>query len=54
LKVLALVFEKIFNIELGDIYRIFLEIRGRKGERTTYLNRLVVALNKRMNDADSR
>lgn len=32
LKVLALVFEKIFNIELGDIYRIFLEIRGRKGE----------------------
>lgn len=54
LKVLALVFEKIFNIELGDIYRIFLEIRGRKGERTTYLNRLVVALNKRMDDADSR
>lgn len=54
LKILASIFERIFNIELGDIYRIFLEIRGRKGDRTTYLNRLAVALNKRMNDADCR
>lgn len=54
LKVLASVFEKIFNIELGDIYRIYLEIRGRKGDRTTYLNRLILALNKRMDDADSK
>lgn len=54
LKVLASIFEKIFNIELGDIYRIFLEIRGRKGDRTTYLSRLILALNKRMDDADSK
>ena len=54
LKILASLFEKMFNIELGDIYRIYLEIRGRKGDRTTYLNRLVATLNKRMNDADNR
>lgn len=54
LKVLATLFEKIFNIKLGDIYRIFLEIRGRKGERSIYLQKLIEALNKRMNDADSK
>lgn len=54
LKVLAAIFEKTFNIELGDIYRMFLEIRGRKGCRTLYLNRLIDALNKRMDDADGK
>lgn len=54
LKILASHFERAFNIELGDIYRIFLEIRGRKGERAVYLNRLINALNKRMDDADAK
>ncbi|WP_080903998.1 RteC domain-containing protein [Parabacteroides sp. Marseille-P3160] len=54
LKILSSIFEQMFNIELGDIYRIFVEIRGRKGERTTYLNRLILALNKRMNNADNK
>lgn len=54
LKVLASHFERVFNIDLGDIYRIFLEIRGRKGERAIYLNRLIKALNKRMDDADAK
>lgn len=54
LKILAEKFGKMFNIDLSDIYRIFLEIRGRKGERTVYLKRLVDALNKRMDEADSR
>jgi len=54
LKVLATLFEKMFNIKLGDIYRIFLEMRGRKGDRSVYLRRLIEALNKRMDDADSK
>lgn len=54
LKVLAAMFEKMFNIDLGDIYRIFLEIRGRKGERAVYLNKLIRSLNKRMDDADNK
>lgn len=54
IKVLTAHFEKIFNVELGDVYRIFLEIRGRKGDRTIYLNRMIEALNKRMDDADNK
>jgi hypothetical protein len=54
LKVLAAKFEAMFNIEIGDIYRIFLEIRGRKGNRTVYLNRLIESLNKRMDEADRK
>lgn len=43
-------FEKIFNVELGDIYKMFLEIRHRKMERTKYLNKLLRSLNERMDD----
>ncbi len=54
IKVLAAMFGKMFNIDMGDIYRIYLEIRERKGDRTVYLRKMIDALNKRMDDADSR
>ena len=54
LKVLGAIFEKSFNVDLGDVYRTFLEIRSRKGERTIYLKRLTETLNKRMDDADNK
>jgi len=54
IKALATVFGKIFKVDLSDIYHIFLEIRSRKTNRAEYLNRLVKALNKRMNEADSK
>lgn len=54
IKALATIFGKIFKVDLSDIYHIFLEIRGRKTNRTEYLNRLVKALNKRMDEADSK
>lgn len=54
LKVLTAMFEKIFNISLGDVYRTYLDLRGRKGDRTVYLNRLIQSLNKRMDDIDNR
>lgn len=54
LKVIASRFEKIYNVDLGDIYRIFLEIRGRKGNRTVYLSRMIEALNNRMDEIDGK
>jgi hypothetical protein len=39
IKVLAAMFGKMFNIDMSDIYRIYLEIRGRKGDRTIYLKK---------------
>ena len=52
LKTLAFLFEKMFNIKLGDIYHVFLEVRNRKTERTVYLNKLIRLLNERMDEAD--
>lgn len=54
IKALATIFGRIFKVDLSDIYHIFLEIRSRKTNRTEYLNRLIKALTRRMNDADSR
>jgi len=54
IKLLASMFSKLFNIDLSDIYHVFLEIRSRKGDRTVYLNRVIKALNKRMEEADSK
>lgn len=54
LKLLAAMFSKMFNTNLSDLYNIFLEIRSRKTDRTEYLNRLIEALKRRMDDADSK
>lgn len=54
IKALATIFGRIFKVDLSDIYHIFLEIRNRKTNRTEYLNRLTKALNRRMDEADSR
>ena len=54
IKALATIFGRIFKVDLSDIYRIFLEIRSRKTNRTEYLNRLIKALNRRMDEADGR
>jgi RteC protein. len=44
--------ENVFNIDLGDFYHVFLEMRERKGHRTLYLDKLIKLLNERMNNAD--
>jgi len=47
--------ESVFNIDLGNFYHIFLEMRERKGDsRTIYLDKLVKLLNDRMNEADKK
>ncbi|NDP20388.1 MAG: hypothetical protein GZ091_04825 [Paludibacter sp.] len=52
LKDLASYMEDIFNICVGDIYRIYLEIRDRKGSRTKFLDRLRDEMTERMDEAD--
>lgn len=54
LKTLAGLFEKVFNVDLSDIYHIFIEIKNRKIDRTIYLNRLIKVLNRRMDETDSK
>ncbi len=45
--------EDIFNINIGDIYRIYLEMRERKGSRTQFLDRLRSKLIERMDKTDA-
>jgi len=52
IKEIAKLIEQTFNIDLGDYYRAFLEIRMRKTGRTKYLDSLKEQLIKRMNQAD--
>lgn len=44
--------ETVFNIDLGDYYHVFVEMRERVGSRTLFLDKLIKFLNKRMDDAD--
>jgi len=53
LKAMAKYAETIFNIDLGDYYRTFIEIRGRKGSRVQYLNELIKNIIARMDEADN-
>ena len=52
LKDIAEYFEHIFEIDLGQYRRTFLEIRARKSERTKFLNSLNEALIKRMDNSE--
>lgn len=52
LKEMASNFEKLFGIEVGDIYRIFQEIRLRKKGRTTFLDGLKNKLEGYMEEAE--
>lgn len=52
LKDVAEYFQSIFNIDLGQYHRAFLEIRVRKSEPTKFLNTLKEKLTKRMESTD--
>lgn len=52
IKTIARNFEKMFNIDLGDFYHIYMEIKGRKINRTRYLDNLQKALLRRMEEDD--
>lgn len=52
IKEMASACEQIFNIELGDYYRTFLEIRSRKINQTKFIDKLKDTLIKRIQDID--
>lgn len=54
IKEIAAYFENVFNIDLGDFYRTYLEIRIRKTGRTKFLSLLQETLTKRMDQADEK
>lgn len=43
-----------FNVDLGEYYRTYIALRGRKKDRTAYLNTLIEKLKKKMDDDDSK
>lgn len=51
-KSLAINLENYFNIELGNYYRVFQEIRIRKASRTAFLDQLKEKLVNRMDESD--
>ncbi|TNJ46075.1 RteC domain-containing protein [Tamlana fucoidanivorans] len=52
IKEIAVVFETLFNMDLGNYYHTFIEIRARKHSRTKFLDRLVDGLNQRCDASD--
>ncbi|WKB81816.1 RteC domain-containing protein [Cellulophaga lytica] len=52
IKKLASPLEQIFNINLGNYYHTFIEIRARKTSKTKFLDKLITSLHKRLDDSD--
>lgn len=52
IKTLVTIFEKVFNIELNDFYSTFKDIKRRKGERTSFLSRLIKALTRKIDETE--
>lgn len=46
--------EYIFNVSTGKYYRVFQNIRIRQGSRTLFMEEVIKALNKRMDETDVR
>jgi len=53
IKDIALTLETILDMDLGDYYRTYLEIRSRKIQRTKFLDSLKEQIIRRMNEADN-
>lgn len=52
LSAIAAGFETAFNVQLGQVHRVFIDIRARKSERTRFLDALKKGLVERMDGAD--
>ncbi|KXO01113.1 hypothetical protein LS48_01155 [Aequorivita aquimaris] len=52
IKDLADLFQQVLNIDLGEYYRTYIEIRSRKINQTKFLDRMKKNLEKKMADAD--
>ncbi len=54
IKIIAKVFENTFNIDLGDFYHTYMELKSRKINRTKFLDSLHDALIRKMDEDDER
>ncbi len=54
IRVVAQYFESTFDIDLGNFYQTYLELRNRKMNRTKFLNGLQETLIKKMDEMDER
>ncbi|MBN8789788.1 MAG: RteC domain-containing protein [Terrimonas sp.] len=54
IKLIAKTFEDAFNIDLGDFYHTFMELKARKMNRTKFLDSLCEALTKKMDEQDEK
>lgn len=54
IKLIAKSFESIFNIDLGDFYHTYLELKNRKVNRTKFLDSLREGLNKKIDEQDEK
>ena len=52
IKVIAKTFERAFNVDLGDFYHTFMELKSRKINRTKFLDCLRDALIRKMDELD--
>tara|TARA_R110000868_G_scaffold37400_1_gene132356 strand:+ start:1490 stop:2326 length:837 start_codon:yes stop_codon:yes gene_type:complete len=52
IKEIATVFQKVFNFELGDYYRTYLEIRSRKKSKAKFLEELSYSFSNRLESDD--
>lgn len=52
IKVIAKTFERTFNLDLGDFYHTFMELKSRKINRTKFLDNLHDALIRKMDEQD--
>jgi len=54
IKELTLLFGNMFNVKLDDVYRTFTDIQMRKNSKTKFLEQLVLALKKRIEENDEK
>lgn len=52
IKVIAKTFERTFNLDLGDFYHTFMELKSRKINSTKFLDSLRDALIRKMDEQD--
>jgi len=53
LKSIAVIFEKVFHINLGNFYKTYAEMKARKGNRARFLQELVTDLQEKMQEDDA-
>ncbi|KOS05301.1 hypothetical protein AM493_04090 [Flavobacterium akiainvivens] len=54
IRVIAKTFETLFNIDLGDFYHTFMELKSRKINRTKFIDNLRDVLLQKMDEQDEK